>query len=41
MSEEGGRHDPVHYYGPLTWIVGFVIAGGTVWFMFAFAKGFA
>jgi hypothetical protein len=41
MSEEGGRHDPVHYYGVWSWIGGFAIGGGLIWIMFAFADGFS
>ena len=41
MDEEGGRHDPIHYYGPWAWIGGLVMAAGIIWIMFAFADGFS
>ncbi|MEM6441693.1 MAG: hypothetical protein AAF763_18620 [Pseudomonadota bacterium] len=40
MSEEGGRHDPVRYYGAWTWIVGYAAAALIMWIMFALAQGF-
>lgn len=41
MNEEGGRHDPIHYYGAWSWIAGLAMAGGLIWIMFAFADGFS
>ena len=41
MSEGGGRHDPVRYYGPWTWIVGLLAGAFVIWMMFALADGFA
>ena len=40
MDEEGGRHDPVTYYGPWAWIAGLALGGGIIWMMFALADGF-
>jgi hypothetical protein len=41
MDEEGGRHDPVKFYGIWSWVGGFAIGGGLIWIMFAFADGFS
>lgn len=41
MNEEGGRQDPVKYYGAWSWIGGFAMGGGLIWIMFAFADGFS
>jgi hypothetical protein len=41
MDEEGGRQDPVKYYGPWSWIGGFATGGFLIWIMFYFADGFS
>ena len=41
MDDEGGRYDPVGYYGPWTWIAGLALGGGITWLMFHLADGFA
>lgn len=40
MDEEGGRHDPVRYYGPWSWIGGLILGAVIIWLMFALADGF-
>jgi len=39
-DEEGGRHDPVRYYGPWTWIAGLGLGAFIMWLMFTLADGF-
>ena len=43
MHSEDGEEDlkVSNYYGPLPMIVGFLFAGGLIWFMFSLADGFA
>jgi hypothetical protein len=39
-DEEGGRHDPVRYYGLWSAIAGFLSGGFVIWLMFSLADGF-
>mgnify|MGYP000214988087 CR=1 FL=1 len=43
MHSEDGEEDlkVSDFYGPLPMIVGFLFAAGLIWFMFAYADGFA
>ena len=41
MSESGGRVDSVSTYGHKAAIVGVLLAGGIILFMFALADGFS
>lgn len=43
MHSEDGEEDQKisDYYGPLPMIVGLLFAAGLIWFMFAYADGFA
>ena len=41
MNDEGGRHDPVNYYGLWAPLVGLAFGGGVIWVMFAFADSFS
>ncbi len=40
MSEQSGRHDPVSYYGPWTWIAGLLLGAAIMYLMFVLADGF-
>lgn len=39
-DDDGGRIDPVRYYGPMTWIAGLALGAFIMWLMFALADGF-
>lgn len=41
MSEEGGHHNPVHYYGAWPARVGLLLGGGLMWLLFALADPFS
>ena len=34
-GEHAGRHDPVRFYGPWTWVAGLGLGAGLMWMMFA------
>lgn len=33
-DEHGGRHDPVRFYGPWTWVAGLALGFVLMWMMF-------
>jgi len=39
-DDDGGRQDPVRYYGPWTWLVGLSFGAFIMWLMFTLADGF-
>lgn len=41
MNEEGGRRDPVDFYGPWTWIIGLAFGFGLIAAMFLLADSFS
>lgn len=41
MSDEGGHHNAIHYYGVWPAIAGFALGGGLMWILFALADRFS
>jgi len=39
-DDDGGRYDPVRYYGPWAWIAGLLLGALIMWLMFSLADGF-
>ena len=41
MHSDDDDPKTIHRYGPLPMVVGALLAGGLIWFMFALADGFS